>query len=437
MCVGAVGLGWKEGAAVAHRLPRVSGRVHRLARRFVQAEAPSVLRRHLRLPSLVAASILILLAGAVVLLPDGWWPARSVLSVLSVSAAAIALLTGGMPASLRAAAPYVAYGAVMVASAWLARFPPASTDVLVTHGCAAAVVFAVARLTTTPDLRAWTMLAVLVSLQMVLLGTFGPQFYPDVYGRSRFYAAVIQWGAYPELGLLALLFGAACAAAAMALRGLAARSAACVLLAFAAVVPFYVESRGAQLALVGAVCWVSIAALIRWRDRVAAGVLALVAAGVIAATVYVFIRGVDVRDRVLRAATATEWRSRSSYWQAAWQMARERPVLGVGPGRYRLELPRFSNTTVVGHAHNMPLHVAAETGLPGLAAFVWLWVRVLRRSFATAGHDTGGVVAFMTHAMLVAFVLRGATDHFLTGVHSSFRTALLVGIIFGLAESRR
>lgn len=75
---------------------------------------------------------------------------------------------------------------------------------------------------------------------------------------------------------------------------------------------------------------------------------------------------------------------RVAHWQAAWNMFAERPWTGVGLGNYatvypRYALPRWGDP--LGHAHNYYLNMAAEAGLPGLAAYlVWagagLWVAI-------------------------------------------------------------
>ncbi len=81
---------------------------------------------------------------------------------------------------------------------------------------------------------------------------------------------------------------------------------------------------------------------------------------------------------------------RLAHWVAAQRMWAQAPWLGVGPGNYaqmypQVRLPQWEDA--LGHAHNVYLNVAAETGLVGLAAYlalmattaVWLW-RQLRRS---------------------------------------------------------
>lgn len=74
---------------------------------------------------------------------------------------------------------------------------------------------------------------------------------------------------------------------------------------------------------------------------------------------------------------------RMAHLQAAWNMLRSRPLVGVGPGNYSIvyERPPAGVERPIsvrpwyesrGHAHNYYLHVAAEAGLIGLAAYLLL-----------------------------------------------------------------
>ena len=81
---------------------------------------------------------------------------------------------------------------------------------------------------------------------------------------------------------------------------------------------------------------------------------------------------------------------RMAHWQAGWEMFRDYPFLGVGPGNYpavyeRYYIPPWKEP--LGHAHNYYLNMAAETGVPGLLAFLLmlgLAFRALRRRIRAA-----------------------------------------------------
>jgi O-antigen ligase len=68
---------------------------------------------------------------------------------------------------------------------------------------------------------------------------------------------------------------------------------------------------------------------------------------------------------------------------AGWRMWLTYPVLGVGPGNFSLAYPDMAVTPWFvsrGHAHNEPLHMAAEAGLLGLSAYLALLGAAIRQA---------------------------------------------------------
>lgn len=83
-------------------------------------------------------------------------------------------------------------------------------------------------------------------------------------------------------------------------------------------------------------------------------------------------------------AVAEKWRqavvrplsfeSRKEYWRQAIEAVKERPILGSGPGTFSLDSTRLQNSALQSSwfAHSIVLQFAAEVGLVGLVAFLWL-----------------------------------------------------------------
>lgn len=73
------------------------------------------------------------------------------------------------------------------------------------------------------------------------------------------------------------------------------------------------------------------------------------------------------------------------------------PLLGVGPGQWRLlnlhDSDPYFNTW---HIHNIPIHIAVELGLPALAALAAVTVRVYRKK----GPNRAGFTALVCHSMM-------------------------------------
>jgi O-antigen ligase len=97
---------------------------------------------------------------------------------------------------------------------------------------------------------------------------------------------------------------------------------------------------------------------------------------------------------------------RMSQWQAGINMFQKNPILGVGIGNYSSAYPDYFVGIWVfsrGHAHNYYINSAAETGVIGLAAYLWLlgyWLY----SLASASRKQFGLVRSMAVGALGAVV---------------------------------
>ncbi len=71
-------------------------------------------------------------------------------------------------------------------------------------------------------------------------------------------------------------------------------------------------------------------------------------------------------------------------WQSGLAMWRERPLLGWGPGGVKREYSRFALPEAykkrTGHVHNTPLQILVERGIPGLAAWLAIWIAFYARA---------------------------------------------------------
>ncbi len=139
------------------------------------------------------------------------------------------------------------------------------------------------------------------------------------------------------------------------------------------------------------------------------------------------VRSVEITDANFAVV------ERVAHWQAAWGMFSAHPWTGVGIGNYpavygQYALPRWQEP--LGHAHNYYLNIAAEAGIPGLAAYLlwvgaslWLAVRAVRASrglwLGLALGALGMWVHLTVHNMFDNLYVHGM------GIH--------VGLLLGLA----
>jgi len=105
-------------------------------------------------------------------------------------------------------------------------------------------------------------------------------------------------------------------------------------------------------------------------------------------------------------------RERLLVWGAGLRIIADYPVFGVGQNSFPLVYPKYRAKNVkephISHLHNNFLELAAERGLVGLAAWIWLWgaaLWVTAKAWRSAEDDKevktalaacmGGVVAFL------------------------------------------
>ena len=142
----------------------------------------------------------------------------------------------------------------------------------------------------------------------------------------------------------------------------------------------------------------------------------------------------DVRE-YLKSDAKAPLTFRVTGWQAALSMIRDYPLLGVGYGKrsYARLFEKYKQHPDVekwAHAHNTFLQVAVETGLLGLAVFVWLVATIFYHGLATFFRLTKsyekstlcGIVAGLS-----ALVIHGQITHFY-----KLEIALLLWVVVGI-----
>ncbi len=138
------------------------------------------------------------------------------------------------------------------------------------------------------------------------------------------------------------------------------------------------------------------------------------------------VRGVPIND------TNYALIERQAHWQAALNMLTEHPWTGVGFSNYQplYEQYRLLNWPMpLGHAHNIYLNVAAETGLIGLGLYLLLWISILALTFRLIRH-AHGVERAIAIGLMGAWVYLGT--HMLVDNLYVDNTHLMIGALLGL-----
>ena len=103
-------------------------------------------------------------------------------------------------------------------------------------------------------------------------------------------------------------------------------------------------------------------------------------------------------------------------------MVRDHPLFGVGPNMVPVAFPQYRTKNAVdaadavgpqtrSHLHNVPMQIAAERGLPALAAWLWFVVVAGRDLLKQARRGPARVVACAGLAALIGMFFAGLFEH--------------------------
>jgi O-antigen ligase len=181
--------------------------------------------------------------------------------------------------------------------------------------------------------------------------------------------------------------------------------------ALVAVVLVLTTARGAWLAALA----VAGGLVVVGRPRRALPALALMAGGVLLA----FALRPDLRQHAGRMfLPGGENVGRVGIYRANLEILAERPVLGLGFGRYRRAArpyyERHPQADRRSHAHSNYLQVAAEAGLVGLAAFMLVWMQALRLGWTAVARAPDAATwstAVGAEVALAGFLVGGLTQY--------------------------
>ncbi len=125
---------------------------------------------------------------------------------------------------------------------------------------------------------------------------------------------------------------------------------------------------------------------------------------------------------------------RKVIWKTHLLIFEENPIFGLGYGQNTRQLPKYyerlgvPNTTLVSHAHNEYLHLAAGTGVLGLLVYLMVWSYFLLQGWRVWKHpavdswDRGAVFGFLLGQG--TFLVAGLTEA--NFEHSKVRFAVML-----------
>ncbi len=171
--------------------------------------------------------------------------------------------------------------------------------------------------------------------------------------------------------------------------------------------------------------------LLLWRPRYALACLTVFVLTVSA----LHFGSAEFRWRVGSTISEAQGESeRKLIWKSHFLIFRENPIFGLGYGQNTRELPKYyerlnvPKTTLVSHAHNEYLHLAAGTGILGLIVYLVIWYFFLLQAWKIWKFESADLwdrgVAFGFLLGQGTFLIAGLTEA--NFEHSKVRFAVML-----------
>jgi O-antigen ligase len=147
-----------------------------------------------------------------------------------------------------------------------------------------------------------------------------------------------------------------------------------------------------------------------------------------------------ISDRVYSIFSRTDLTSRDriAMLEAGVEIVKDYPLTGVGPDQIERVYPRYRVPDAVKptnpHLHNVPMQIAAERGLPALAAWIWFVVSVFAGLFGLVRKARNKSLAAAALGGMAAMLAAGLTEY--NFGDSEFLMLLLVLITLPFAANR-
>ncbi len=207
------------------------------------------------------------------------------------------------------------------------------------------------------------------------------------------------------------------------------------------------QSRGALLAFALTLFFLLLTA-IRRRRRLA-GLLLLVAGVATALLVWAgperiltaLVDPVTNSETLGTTLSETTFELRQQIWQRAYYAIGDFPLTGMGMNSFRrvapILYPFFTDYFVrdIAHAHNQLLQTALDLGIPGVVAYLAIWLGsavMLWQSWRRTADGRLRALALGMAASLLAFSIYGLTDAVALGARPQFLFWVLLGLVAGL-----
>ena len=371
--------------------------------------------------------------------------------VLAIALLASLILTYDMSRSAEAAAGLVLSISVYFAVVYQSSTPRRWTLALMAYLAGGTALAAIAPFGTEWLYKGELFAPITRSLPPRLYQIIGPEgtFHPNIV------AGTLLWILPVVLGVVVLSFSARRTAASRRNRlgETIGRWLSMVALLILVSVFILLQSRGAYNGLILSLAAVAAVAAHHWGGMKLAPILGLLILGVAIAGMVGFLTfggyaalseesPLDIPARFVSALKGYGGIPiRLEYWSHALMAVRDHPLTGLGIGAFQpaiwqlyplQTIPRELNFV---HPHNHLLSAAVDLGIPGLMAYVWVWVVIalmLFRTWRISSTNWTKILVLGFGGSLLAYFIYGMTDAIALGTKPGVVWWYMLGLIVAL-----
>ena len=137
-------------------------------------------------------------------------------------------------------------------------------------------------------------------------------------------------------------------------------------------------------------------------------------------------------------------RHRLKVWEGSINIFKDNPILGVGPGNWRLVIPIYGkgasprvnkNKSVMAHPHNVYLHILSEIGLIGLLLYLSIIVIVLIAAYKLIKNKNKDNIAILFLCLgIIAYLIDSLASLSVVKTEQSFLFAFFFGALLSFFE---
>ena len=215
------------------------------------------------------------------------------------------------------------------------------------------------------------------------------------------------------------------------------------------------QSRGAYIGFLLSLAGVGAVAAHNWGGVKPVSVLGLLTAGVALAGLVGFLtfggypalaegKLLDVPARFVSALRGYSGiPTRLELWSHALMSVRDHPLTGLGIGAFQPAVWRLYPLELIPreidfvHPHNHLLSAAVDLGIPGLAAYVWIWVMtalLLSKTWRMARTNWTKILVLGFGGSLLAYFIYGMTDAIALGTKPGVVWWYMLGLVVALYQ---